>query len=320
MNISILGAGRWGTLNAWYQSFIGNSALLLGRENSSSFQELIKTRKNEYLTLQNDVEFTTSLSDALKNDMILISIPCQKLRSLCKDIRGLDISLNNKTFILSMKGLENSTGKRLTEIVREELGNEPNIAIFTGPGHAQSITNKIPTCMVIDSDNEVVKNEIVENFSSSLIRIYKGTDLIGNEIGAATKNIIGIAAGMLDGLNLSELKGALMTRGSTEVSRIIEACGGNGNSAYGLSHLGDYEATLFSKYSNNRLFGEDFIKGIKMDKTAEGVETLKAILKISKEYDLETPICSSLYKVIFEKADYKKVLDELFSRPIKDEF
>lgn len=320
MNISIIGAGRWGTLNAWYQSFIGNSVLLLGKKDSNSFQDLTKTRKNEYLTLQDNIEFTTSLSESLKNDTILISIPCQNLRDLCKELSQYDINLSNKTFILCMKGLENSTGKRLSEIVQEELGEEVNIATFTGPGHAQSITNKIPTCMVIDSENEEVKKEIVEKFSSSLIRIYKGTDLIGNEIGAATKNVIGIAAGMLDGLNLSELKGTLMARGTAEVSRIIEACGGNQNSAYGLSHLGDYEATLFSKYSNNRLFGEDFIKGIKMDKTAEGVETLKAIMMISKKYNLDTPICSSLYKVIFEKEDYKEVLDGLFSRPIKDEF
>jgi glycerol-3-phosphate dehydrogenase (NAD(P)+) len=115
--------------------------------------------------------------------------------------------------------------------------------------------------MVIDSKDEKTKHELVEAFSSDLIRFYYGTDLIGNEVGAAAKNVIGIAAGMLDGLGLTTLKGALMSRGTREVARLISAMGGNELSAYGLCHLGDYEATVFSEHSQNRRFGEMFIKG-----------------------------------------------------------
>src|SRR5699024_596016 len=128
-------------------------------------------------------------------------------------------------------------------------------------------------------------------FSSDLIRFYYGQDLIGNEIGAAAKNVIGIAAGMLDGLHLSTLKGALMSRGTREVARLIQALGGNELSAYGLCHLGDYEATVFSKYSHNRQFGESFVKGEEYTKLAEGYYTVRAMLQMGKNYGVDLPIC-----------------------------
>ena len=115
--------------------------------------------------------------------------------------------------------------------------------------------------MVIDSDDDRVKRELVEKLSSNLIRFYIGADLIGNEIGAAAKNVIGIAAGMLDGVGQTSLKGALMSRGAREIARLIKAMGGSELSAYGLCHLGDYEATVFSPHSHNRRFGEAFAKG-----------------------------------------------------------
>ena len=132
--------------------------------------------------------------------------------------------------------------------------------------------------MVIDSDSDEYKNRLIGEFSSDLIRFYYGKDLIGNEIGAAAKNVIGIAAGMLDGKGLSSLKGALMSRGTREVARLITALGGNELSAYGLCHLGDYEATLFSQFSHNRMYGERFVKGEQYDSLAEGYYTVKAIL------------------------------------------
>ena len=112
-------------------------------------------------------------------------------------------------------------------------------------------------------------------FSSDLIRLYKGHDLVGTELGAAAKNVIGIAAGMLDGRGLSSMKGALMARGAREVARLIHAMGGSELSAYGLCHLGDYEATLFSVHSHNRRFGESFIRGQAFHELAEGVPTAK---------------------------------------------
>jgi glycerol-3-phosphate dehydrogenase (NAD(P)+) len=131
--------------------------------------------------------------------------------------------------------------------------------------------------MVIDGyDREYVKT-LVDALKSPLIRFYYGDDIIGSEIGAAAKNVIGIAAGVLDGVGLPSLKGPLMARGAREVARLISAMGGNELSAYGLCHLGDYETTLFSPHSNNRRFGELLATGKIFDKLAEGVYTAKAL-------------------------------------------
>ena len=161
------------------------------------------------------------------------------------------LNLRNRAFVLCMKGIGIGTGKRLSEIVRENADPSNGVAVWLGPGHVQEFYAGIPNCMVIDSDDEALKARLVDAFSGDLIRFYYGQDLLGNEIGAASKNVIGIAAGFLDGMGLSTLKGALMSRGTREIARLIEAMGGNPLSAYGLCHLGDYEATVFSPYSHN---------------------------------------------------------------------
>lgn len=219
-----------------------------------------------------------------------------------------------------MKGLETKTGKRLTEIVTEELGNQVSTAVFVGPGHVQSLTEKSPTCMLVDSDSEETREKIANLLNSNLIRVYKGCDLIGTEIGAATKNIIGLAAGMLDGLNFKGSKGALMARGTYEISQLIEAAGGDKMSAYGLAHLGDYEATLFSKFSHNRLYGESFVLNKTMAKHAEGIETLKATMQLAQRLNIDLPICEALSQILFAKKAPKEAFLDIFNRPTKDEF
>jgi glycerol-3-phosphate dehydrogenase (NAD(P)+) len=193
-------------------------------------------------------------------------------------------------------------------------------AIWVGPGHVQDFTAGIPNCMVIDSTSQPVKERLVKAFSSSLIRFYYGTDLIGNEIGAASKNVIGIAAGMLDGKGLTALKGALMSRGTREIARLIKAMGGNEITAYGLSHLGDYQATVFSPYSHNRTFGELFVQGKEYGELAEGVATTSALLKLAEEYHVELPICTAVDRMVNRGEDADTILSDLFLRSIKQEF
>lgn len=173
--------------------------------------------------------------------------------------------------------------------------------------------------MVIDSNDEKTKRYLVDRFSSNIIRFYLGDDLIGNEVGAAAKNVIGIAAGMLDGLHLSSLKGALMARGTKEISRLIKAMGGNEISAYGLCHLGDYEATLFSKFSHNRMFGEQFVEGHSYEKLAEGYYTVKALMCLKDIYRVDLPICEAVYRVLYEHQNPQEELNHLFQRQIKFE-
>ena len=230
-------------------------------------------------------------------------------------------SLDGKTIVLCMKGIEESTGKRLTEVVSDFIDKDKtDVAVWVGPGHPQDYVKGIPNCMVIDSEKESVKERLVSEFNSDLIRFYIGTDLIGSEIGAAAKNVIGICAGMLDGMGYTSLKGALMARAPREIARFISVMGGNEMSAYGLCHLGDYEATLFSKWSHNRMFGEKFVQGEKFEKLAEGVMTTKAIYKIAKKKGIEMPIVTQLYEVLFEGKDLKPALSALFNRNVRQEF
>lgn len=318
MKITVIGCGRWGTFLAWYLNEIGHSVTLYGRSGSRHMSALISTRRNDILELSEDIVLSTDISCVKDSDVTVISIDSQGLRALLCELSDKELTDNN--FVLCMKGIEISTGKRLSEIAEEFLGENGSVSVWLGPGHVQEFYSGIPNCMVIDSKNEEIKQRLVSEFSSDLIRLYYGEDLIGNEIGAAAKNVIGIAAGLLDGKNLSSLKGALMARGAREVSRLISAMGGNELSAYGLCHLGDYEATVFSKYSHNRKFGEAFITGEKCQWLAEGYYTVAALVRLELKYNIELPICHTVYEVLYEGKDPSEALSNLFERRLKKEF
>ena len=282
------------------------------------FRNLQKYRKNEYLSLPENIEITSSLDRALISDFIVISISCQNLRDFAKKLNKH--FLKGKTIILAMKGLEEKTGERLSQVVSEEISQDINLAIWVGPGHVQSFIKNIPNCMIICSEKIEKAKEIIKLLKSKLIRYYYSNDLIGNEIGAAAKNVMGIAAGVLDGIGYTALKGALMARGAREISRLLKAMDCDELTAYGLCHLGDYEATLFSEFSNNRKFGETFITGKSFNKLAEGVATSKALLKLSKKYEVDLPITFAVNDLTINNIHSKKIIMDLFLRPLKEEF
>ncbi len=321
MNISVLGCGRWGSFIAWYLNKIGHNVLLWGRENSKHINEIKNNRKNEFLEFDKTIILSENLQETVGfSEIIIVSISSQSLRELMGNIKNLNLKTDDKTFVLCMKGIESSTGQRLSEVVQEVMGKNVNIAVWVGPGHVQDFASGIPNCMIIDSVNEDTKHFLIKNFSSPLIRFYYGTDLIGTEIGAAAKNVMGIAAGSLDGMNYKSLKGALMARGTREIARLIKAMGGNEMSAYGLAHLGDYEATLFSLYSNNRKFGECLVTKQPYEKLAEGAKTSHALVKLGNKYSVQLPICSAVSETVLGNISAKESLEKLFLRSIKSEF
>lgn len=317
-NVFVIGCGRWGTFIAWYLHKIGHAVSLYGRKDSANMRQLRDTRKNAYLTLPDGVRLTTALEEAAAADYIVISVSSQNLHAVSLQLAQLKIK--EKIVVLCMKGLEAHSGRRLSQIAEDALDRTDRVAVWLGPGHVQDFLRGIPNCMVIDSGSESAKEELISAFSSDLIRFYYGTDLVGNEIGAAAKNVIGIAAGMLDGLECSTLKGALMSRGSREIGRLIVAMGGAEHSAYGLCHLGDYEATLFSKHSQNRCYGEAIVTGKDYDKLAEGAHTVKALRTLGELHGVELPICESVYQILYQKKEPKLILERLFSRSLKSEF
>lgn len=318
MKITVIGCGRWGSFIAWYVDHIGHSVRVYDKPGSPAMIQLKSTRSNGILTYPGSIGLLDRLEDGLDSEVIIISVPSQVLRSLFAEIMGY--KPQNKIFVLCMKGIEIETGKRLSQIADEFIGPANRVAVWVGPGHPQEFARGVPNCMVIDSADEDVKHRLVDAFAGPLIRFYYGTDLIGSEIGAATKNVVGIAAGMLDGLSLSSLKGALMSRATAEVARLIQSLGGDPRSAYGLCHLGDYEATVFSKFSHNRAFGEAFVRGEEYGQLAEGYYTAAAVQNLCQRQGVEMPICEAVYAILYRGADPKTTLDGLFARSVKNEF
>lgn len=320
MKFSVLGPGRWGTFIAWYLDKQKNDVILWGRPSSEQIAKLQLDRTNEYVSLPESIELSTDLEYAVKtSDYIIISISAQGLRSLMEQIKKID-GHENKKFILCMKGIEKNTGKRLSTILIDNNIDKNNIAVWVGPGHIQAFVAGVPSVMIIDSYNTELSKDLVVSLRSELIRFYQGEDIVGTEIGAAAKNVMGIAAGLLDGMGYSTLKGGLMARGTREVSRLIKACNGKETSAYGLCHLGDYEATLFSEYSHNRKWGETFAQDKPFEKLAEGVDTSSAMLTMAESVGVELPITQVVNDVINHRITKKEAIDELFKRDNIKEF
>ena len=329
MNVSVLGCGRWGSFIAWYQATVlKNKVISWGPEGDYSYEVLKREGKNEYVVLDKSIELTCDLEHAVTSaDVIIISISSQGLRGFMQ--RVVKYPVQDKIFVLCMKGIEEATGKRLSEVLIESGIGREKIAVWVGPGHIQAFTRGIPNCMVIDSYDENLKRHIADNFKSNLIRFYYGNDIIGSEIGAAAKNVLGIAAGVLDGSGYVSLKGPLMARGAYEVGKLIKAMGGDFTSAYGLAHLGDYETTLFSEYSHNRKYGEMMAHGARFEKLAEGVMTAKAMKELGDKYNLELPITNAVYEACFLSHAFEsgdgakncmKIILKLFERSTKSEF
>lgn len=318
--ISVIGCGRWGTFLGWYVANYCDvdTVLMYDIPNSRNYLQLRDERKNEYLNLSDNMQVTSDIAEALKNDFIIISIGCQNLRNLAKQINQFNV--DGKTFLLAMKGLEEPSAKILADVFLEEVSQKIHVATLGGPGHVEDYMKKVPSAAVIDSYEPETQDRVIKFMQSNLIRFYYGDDIVGNQIGAALKNVIGLAAGILDGLGWYGLKGALMARAPIEVGRLIAFKGGKPTSVYGLAHLGDYEATLFSRNSHNRMFGEQFAKGESYDRLAEGVATLKAVKALADRENIDMPICQALYKVIFQKADIPSTIRELFERSLKKEF
>ena len=318
MKITVLGCGRWGSFIGWYLVRQGFSVCQWGRCGRSYDQ--LKSGKNEYVELDPRINLTCDLKAALEfGDTVIISISAQALRSFVAEIKSV-CDVSGKTFVLCMKGIEVETGKRLSEVLKDCGIEGSRIAVWVGPGHIQAFTQGQPNCMVIDSENPALVKTLADAFRSELIRFYYGDDLIGSEIGAAAKNVMGIAAGMLDGGGYSTLKGPLMARGAREVSRLIKAMGGNELSAYGLCHLGDYETTLFSEYSNNRAFGEKFVKKQPFIKLAEGAATAKAMKMLGEKYGVDLPITNAVYAILYENKEPMEEFKKVFSRSNRKEF
>ena len=346
--ITVLGCGRWASFHAWYQAVpLKHDVLMWGRRGDAMFDDLAKTRRNDFLELPGNISLGSDLEEDIAfSNYILIVISAQGMRDLSPKIAKIMAGQDeHRTFILCMKGIDEESYQTLAQLLRAEFDKEnvqnASICVWLGPGHIQEFLDGQPGVMLIDGEDEDSVRRVVEKFRSSIMRLYMGEDLVGAEVGAAAKNVLGIAAGILDGVEMPSLKGALMARGVHEVAKLIVAMGGKRQTAYGLSHLGDFEATLFSRNSNNRKFGESIIKylkesdkkgssvvdengtlkeGLEHLRLAEGVATSKAMYELAKKHGVEMPITNLIYEVLHQGKDPFDGFKELFFRGNNKEF
>lgn len=314
MKFTILGCGRWGTFLAWYLNKHGHKILLWGRETSENLNQLIQNRKNDYISLNQDIKLSSSLNDALNfSENILIAIHGYELTKFLELITSTNDKPRN--YILCMKELDCLTGLPLSTIVDKYVNALSKVAVCVGPVQPKDfLENGNQSCMIIDSKDFQLKTDLAKNFTSEDITFFIGNDLIGNQVGAAMKNIIGIGGGILDGLNVSSLKGVLMVMGTEEISNLISAMGGRNKTAYGLCCLGDYSSTLFSKNSNSIKYGISLANGNIITSYTPGKHSAHAVFLLKEKYKVNMPICEKICSIILGKATPQDLLCVLKQR------
>jgi glycerol-3-phosphate dehydrogenase (NAD(P)+) len=331
MRISVLGAGSWGTTLAIVlcENF---RDVTLWSYRADQIEEMRDARTNkDYLpgiSLPAHLKITQDIEEAAsKKDLIVTAVPSQFLRNILKDIAHLDL---NKTIIVNVaKGIENKTLMTMSEVMLEVLENEKksNIAILSGPSHAEEVVKKIPTAVVASSFSTRTAKIIAHTFSTPYFRVYVSDDIRGVELGGALKNVIAIGAGVVDGAGFGDnTKAAILTRGISEMTRLGDKMGALPRTFSGLSGIGDLIVTCMSKHSRNRHVGEQLGKGRKLDAilgemmmVAEGVATCRSAVDLAKKHHTEMAIFSEVYNIMFEGKEPHQATVDLMSRTIKGE-
>lgn len=331
MRIAVLGAGSWGTTLAILLHLNGHDVTLYEFYKAYA-KKLSKTRINDlYLPntkIPEEIIVTHSLDDACINkNMIVLAIPTQYLRGVLNKMKRYDF--HDTTFVSVAKGIEKGTLLTVAEIIKDELPQvtDDYIGAISGPSHAEEVCRKLPTAVVAASSSFATAEEIQATFITSYFRVYSSTDIKGVELGGALKNVIAIAAGIADGANFGDnTKAAIMTRGIAEISRIGLELGATRETFAGLSGMGDLIVTCMSKHSRNRYVGEQIGTGKtltqvldSMKMVAEGVETCRSVHELSAKLQVETPIASAVYRVLFEEKDPVKATYDLMARDIRPE-
>ena len=325
--IAVVGAGGWGTALA---SIISKkSAVLLWCYEKEIVDEIkINHSNNDYLP---NVELSENIIpfddiERLEDvDIIINTVPTQFIRSVYSQI---NFSVSDKVFVNAAKGIEKESLKRISEIFNDILNVEANhYATLTGPSHAEEVSKNIPSAVVVASKDIDLAKYIRDLMSTGTFRIYSSTDVVGCELGGALKNIIAIAYGIAEAIELGDnTKAMLITRGLAEIARLGSACGANINTISGLSGLGDLVVTCNSKRSRNRTVGELLGQGLLIEDirgrnkmVAEGIETTKSALLLAKKLEVELPIIEQVYNVIYNRLPANQAVDNLLAREFKNE-
>ncbi len=328
-NLAILGAGAMGTACAWIAAQRAELNVRLWARNPEFAAQIQATRENArllpHVMLPASVLVTADPAKALENaDVAIVCVPTRGLRDA---LSGLAPCIPDSAILVSsIKGIENSTLLRPSQILQECCGSRP-VVVLGGPCHAEEITQRKPASIVAACDVLSAAEQIQSLLSTDFLRIYANPDQLGVELAAALKNVIAIAAGISDGLNFGDnAKSALITRGLAEMVRFGAAMGADRKTFYGLAGLGDLVTTCNSRHSRNRAVGEGLGKGRSlasiqggMQAVAEGVLTTRSVFEIAQQRGIDMPIVTQVYRVLFEGKSPLDATMELMQRPLKFE-
>ena len=324
--LSVIGAGAWGTALALVAADAGYDVVMWARE-ESVVSQINEDHRNPFLPgvdLPARIRATTSMADCASSPIIVLAIPTQFIRPTL----GPHVDVVKGAVLVDVsKGVEQGTHLRVSEIL-DDLGAQPDAyVVMSGPSHAEEVGRRIPTSVVAASSNVQAADQVQDVFCTDVFRVYTSTDVAGVEICGAMKNVIAIAAGIVDGLGMGDnTKAALITRGLAEIARLGCALGAEKSTFYGLAGLGDLVVTCDSKHSRNRYVGEQLGLGRTLEKilagmsaVAEGVPTTQAVMELARERGIELPIATKVYQIMFEGLDAKTALFDLMSRPTRAE-
>ena len=326
--ISVIGSGGWGIALTILLHKNGHNLIIWSFDKKEA-EELKINRQNKTklpnILLPEDIKVTNNLKEAVDNkDILMLAVPSKAIRSVSKSLK--DIIKDNQIIVNVAKGLEEDTLKTMTDIIEEELKEKnPQVAVLSGPSHAEEVGKGIPTTCVVSAHNKELTLYLQNIFMNPSFRVYTSPDMIGVEIGGALKNVIALAAGIADGLNYGDnTKAALITRGIKEISALGVAMGGEQSTFYGLTGLGDLIVTCASMHSRNRRAGillgqgktlDEAIKEVNM--VVEGVYSAKSALMAAKKHNIEIPIIEQVNAVLFENKNAAEAVNELMIRDKK---
>lgn len=330
--ITIVGAGSFGTALSVVLARAGNDVQLWARESEVAYGINKRHRNPAYIsdvTLPDSISCDTDPEKCFDNpEMVIFATPSHVMREVALNIKPF---LNGNEMIVSVaKGIENKTFQTMSQVLAEVLEGEitdDQIGVISGPSHAEEVSTFKPTTVVASSYSNHTARIIQKTFLTPMFRVYLNFDIIGVEVGGAVKNIMAIAAGIIDGAELGDnAKAALMTRGLHEMKRLGMKLGGSQDTFSGLSGMGDLVVTCTSEHSRNRFVGYNIGRGKKledvvsqMNMVAEGVKTTRSVLEWSKQLNVEMPITSAVYNVLFKQEDPKDMLYDLMTRNPKEE-
>lgn len=332
MRVAVIGAGGWGTALSVSAARAGREVRLWSR-NASVVEDINERRVNgAYLeghSVPQGVTATTDAGSALRGaGLVVLAAPSHATRAVLESMRGLFEP--DAVFVSATKGIEVETCKRMSEVVGEVLGDgaAERFACLSGPSFAQEVAAGQPTAVVASSHDEPLARFVQQALSEHNFRIYTNPDVVGTELGGASKNVMALAAGMVTGLGLgTNTVSALVTRGLAEMTRLAQAEGGRPETLMGLAGLGDLVLTCTGGLSRNRFVGQELGRGraladvlAGMREVAEGVRTTRAVRLLAARRGVEMPITEEVHAVLYDGKSARAAVESLISRPLKEEF